>query len=115
MENTRDSFAKLSSEVVVMYVEVALLTNTRDDSASRVTDIFFQRINQEDQFFCRALLAKATIEERKIKKMELKGDDNFKQVNLAFSYIKRAIEIAARGDNRAKYQFIVYNSSIKTW
>jgi hypothetical protein len=41
MDNTRDSFAKLSSEVIVMYIEVALLTNSRDDSASRVTDIFF--------------------------------------------------------------------------
>lgn len=41
VENTRDSFAKLSIEVIVMYIEVALLTNTRDDSASRVTDIFF--------------------------------------------------------------------------
>lgn len=46
IENTRESFTKLSAEVIVMYVEVALLTMTRDDSASRVTDIFFQRINQ---------------------------------------------------------------------
>ena len=58
-----------------MYVEVALLTNRRDDSASRVTDIFFQRINQQDQFYFRALLAKASIEERKIKKLEFKGDE----------------------------------------
>ena len=37
--------------------------------------------------------------ERKIKKMELKGDENFKQVTLAFSYIKRAIDIAAKPEN----------------
>lgn len=77
LDNPRDSLAKLSPEVVVMYVEVALLTGRRDDSASRVTDIFFQRITQQDQFFCRALLAKASIEERQIKKQELKGDANF--------------------------------------
>ena len=64
LDNPRESLAQLSSEVVVMYTEVALLTNTRDDSASRVNDIFFQRVGQEDQFFCRALLAKASIEER---------------------------------------------------
>lgn len=83
-----------------MYIEVALLTNRRDDSASRVNDIFFQRINQQDQFFCRALLAKASIEERKVKKKELKGDENFEQVNYAFSFVKRAIEIAAKPENK---------------
>lgn len=31
-----------------MFVEVALLTNTRDDDAQRVLDIFFQRFTQED-------------------------------------------------------------------
>lgn len=42
--NPRESLFGLSPEVVVMYIEVALLTNRRDESASRVTDIFFQRI-----------------------------------------------------------------------
>lgn len=115
LDNPRDSLAKLSPEVVVMYVEVALLTGRRDDSASRVTDIFFQRITQQDQFFCRALLAKASIEERQIKKQELKGDANFNQVSRAFSFVKRAIDIAAKPENKAKYQFIIYNASIKTW
>lgn len=44
----RDSLVSLSPEVLVMYIEVALLSNSRDESASRVTDIFFQRITQED-------------------------------------------------------------------
>lgn len=111
----RESIAKLSAEVVVMYVEVALLTKSRDDNASRIIDIFFQRVNQQDQYYCRALLAKASIEERKITKMELKGDANFKQVSHAFTFIRRAIEIAAKPENKTKYQFIIYNASIKTW
>ena len=41
LDNPRESLALLSPEVIVMYVEVALLTGTRDQSASRVTDIFF--------------------------------------------------------------------------
>lgn len=41
----RESFFEFSSEVIVIYIEVALLTGTRDDKASRVTDIFFQRVN----------------------------------------------------------------------
>jgi hypothetical protein len=65
--NPREALSQLSPEAVVMYIEVALLTARRDESASRVTDIFFQRIEQQDQFYCRALLAKASIEERKIK------------------------------------------------
>jgi hypothetical protein len=47
-QNTRESFLDLSAEVIVMFVEVALLTNTRDDDAQRVLDIFFQRFSQED-------------------------------------------------------------------
>ena len=62
MENTRESFIGLSAEVIVQLAEVSLLSNKRDDSAERVLEIFFQRVTQEDQFYCRALLAQATIE-----------------------------------------------------
>jgi hypothetical protein len=40
-QNTRESFFELSAEVIVMFAEVALLTNTRDVDAQRVLDIFF--------------------------------------------------------------------------
>jgi hypothetical protein len=39
--NPREALCLLSPEAIVMYVEVALLTARRDESASRVTDIFF--------------------------------------------------------------------------
>ena len=48
LDNPRESLSQLSPEVIVMYIEVALLTKTRDESASRVNDIFFQRVTQED-------------------------------------------------------------------
>ena len=32
-QNTRESFLELSAEVIVMFCEVALLTNRRDDGA----------------------------------------------------------------------------------
>jgi hypothetical protein len=115
MENTRESMALLSPEVIVLFIEVAMLTKKKDEVASRLTDIFFQRVKQEDQFYCRALLAKAAIEERKVTAQGLKGDANFEQVRHAFSFVKRAIEIAAKPENKAKYQFIIYNASIKTW
>lgn len=41
LDNPRESITMLSPEVIVMYIEVALLTNSRDEQASRVTDIFF--------------------------------------------------------------------------
>ena len=62
LENTRSSFIELSAEVIVWLAEVSLLSNKRDEQAERVLEIFFQRIQQEDQFYCRALLAQATIE-----------------------------------------------------
>lgn len=42
--------------------EVSLLSGKRDDQAERILEIFFQRVTQEDQFYCRALLAQASIE-----------------------------------------------------
>jgi len=33
----------------------------------------------------------------------------------AFTYIQRSIEICTRAENKAKYGFMVYNASIKTW
>jgi hypothetical protein len=39
--NTRESFIELSAEVIVMFIEVSLLTNTRDSDAQRILDIFF--------------------------------------------------------------------------
>ena len=62
LENTRQSYIDLSAEVIVLFVEVSLLSQKRDESAARILQIFFQRINQEDQFYCRALLSQATIE-----------------------------------------------------
>ena len=62
LENTRESYMSLSAEVIVKLAEVSLLSGKRDESAERILDIFFQRIGQEDQFYCQALLANATIE-----------------------------------------------------
>ena len=45
----------------------------RDDSAERILDIFFQRITQEDQFFCQALLAYATIEVNPLARLTFLG------------------------------------------
>lgn len=99
LENTRESYIQLSAEAIVKLAEVSLLSGKRDDSAERILDIFFQRISQEDQFYCQALLACATIEvlshkfinyffqERKIAKLEKKGDANLKQVKHAFSFV----------------------------
>ena len=33
----------------------------------------------------------------------------------AFSFVQKAVEISTRAENKQKYQFIVYNASIKTW
>jgi len=77
--NTRESFLQLSPEIIIMFVEVSLLARgERDDHAERVLQIFFQNVNSEDQFYCRALLAQATVEERKIVKSQMMGDENLK-------------------------------------
>ena len=51
--------------------EVSLLSGKRDEQAERILEIFFQRITQEDQFFCRALLAQASIEVRNLSSLFL--------------------------------------------
>jgi hypothetical protein len=51
------SFKHISNEAIVIFVEVALLSGTRDLGASLVLD----------QYYCRALFAKSTVEERKVK------------------------------------------------
>jgi hypothetical protein len=38
-----------------------------------------------------------------------------KQVIKAFSFIQKSIEIINRPENKAKYQFLIYNASITTW
>jgi len=48
-------------------------------------------------------------------KKELKAEEALKQLQLAFTFIKRAIDIAVKPENKAKYQFVIYNASIKTW
>jgi len=42
--NTRESYIELSAEVLVKLAEVSLLSKKRDESAERILDIFFQRI-----------------------------------------------------------------------
>ena len=80
-----------------------------------VLDQYFERIHLLDQFYCRALFAKSTVEERKVKQLFLKGDANLKQIIHAFSFIKKALEIAAKPENKIKYAFLIYNASIKSW
>ena len=45
----------------------------------------------------------------------MKGDANLEQVKYAFSFVRRVIQICERAENKQKYQFAVYNASIKTW
>jgi hypothetical protein len=45
----------------------------------------------------------------------MKGEENLKQVQFAYTFIKRVIDIATKPENKLKYQFVIYNASIKTW
>lgn len=53
LENTRESYAEISAEAIVLLAESSLLAGgSRDESAERLLNIFFQRVTQEDQFYC---------------------------------------------------------------
>ena len=41
LDDTRQSFVLLSSELIVMLVEVSLMSDKRDEKAERILDIFF--------------------------------------------------------------------------
>ncbi len=45
LQNTRESYIDLSSEVIVKLAETSLLSKKRDESAERILEIFFQRIS----------------------------------------------------------------------
>ena len=63
----------------------------------------------------RALLAQATLEERRITKENMKGDEGIKQILHAYSFIKRALDIITRPENKVKYQYLIYNASVTAW
>lgn len=60
--DTRGNVYSLEGEVLVRFAEIALNAKTKDEDARRYLEIFFQRIEGENQFYCRALLAQATVE-----------------------------------------------------
>lgn len=62
--DTRGNVYTLEGEILVRFAEIALNAKTKDEDAKRYLELFFQRVEGENQFYCRALLAQATVEVR---------------------------------------------------
>ena len=60
--DTRAAVHTLPPELIVRFAEIALRAKTKDGDERRYLQLFFERAEGEDQFYCRALLAQATAE-----------------------------------------------------
>ncbi|CAG9330246.1 unnamed protein product [Blepharisma stoltei] len=113
--NTRIIPQKFSLQLIVLFSEVGMLIENRNEVVERYLNIYFQYSGMQDQFYVRALLAFAEIQSFKIQTQSLKGQDAIDQAKLAFSFVLKAIEIVIRPENKPKYQFLVYNISVSAW
>lgn len=89
-----------------------MLLESRNDIVERYLNLYFQYSGIQDQFYIRALLAFSEIQSLKIGSSGLKGQDAIDQTKLAFTNIQKAIDIIIKPENKAKYQFLVYNTSV---
>ena len=65
--------------------------------------------------YIRALLVQAQIVFRKGQINNLKAEDSIKNIQLALSYIQKALEIIIKPENKQKYTFLIYNASVTVY
>lgn len=60
-------------------------------------------------------MCSAIIEFRKINKKGLKAEKNLEQTLKAWEYIQKALDIITKPENKARYEFLIYNAAIVTY
>ena len=106
---------QLSLQILVLISETGMMLEDKMEAAERCLDLYFQYPSPFDQFYVRALLGYAQIQGYKIRIKQLKGQDAIDQTKLAYTYIQKAIETIIKPENKQKYLFLVYNTSIAVW
>lgn len=99
-------------EVVTLAAEAAFATaNYR--TARSIVEEFLQKCPQRDQFFCRQKIILGLL--INIESEETYGGESILQRKRALSELIVALQVATRPDNRARYEFVVFNVSVEAW
>ena len=95
--NSRMISQQLSLQSLVLISETGMMLEEKNEAAERNLDLYFQYPSPQDQFYVRALL---------------KGQDAIDQTKQAYVFIQKAIETIIKPENKQKYMFLVYNTSV---
>jgi len=80
--------------------------------AEEYINYFFQRNKTVGQIKCRALLVKARIIAHKGRVNNLKGEKVIDNLLNALKYITEVISIISKPENKEKYSFLIYNTTV---
>jgi hypothetical protein len=87
----------------------------RNEVSERTLDLYFQYPSPLDQFYIRALLTYGQLQASKVRSRLIKGQDAIDQTKQAYTFIQKAIETIIKPENKQKYTFLVYNTSVAVW
>ena len=110
--NSRMISQQLSLQSLVLISETGMMLEEKNEAAERNLDLYFQYPSPQDQFYVRALLAYGQLQAFKVKTRMLKGQDAIDQTKQAYVFIQKAIETIIKPENKQKYMFLVYNTSV---
>jgi len=114
-ENLITMMKTISSDFLIELGESALQFPETLDTAEKIVKIFFDIETTKNNFYIRALLIKAQVEAKNVEKKNLKAEDAITQVKLALVNVQKSIELIAKPENKQKYGYLIYNSSIITF
>jgi len=114
-ENLITMMKTISSDFLIELGEACLQFPECLETAEKIIKIFFDLDTNKNNFYIRALLIKAQVEARNIEKKNLKAEDAVTQVKGALVNIQKGIELIAKPENKQKYGYLIYNSSIITF
>lgn len=107
------SGSELKSPDILVLAAEAAVQNQEFGVATKAVQDYFLQTPPQNQYFCRALFAKAQVEARAASKLH--GFDLVHQVLRSVSFLLEAVEVAATPDNRPRYDFLLYNASVHYW
>lgn len=106
---------QFSLQLLVLLSETGMMLEDKNEVAERILDLYFQYPSPLDQFYIRALLAYGQLQSCKVRTKSIKGQDAIDQTKLSYTYIQKAIETIIKPENKQKYTFLIYNTSVAVW
>ena len=101
-----------SKEQIVELVEQSIQITELINLSNELLNIYFDFDPNKNNYFIKALLVKSQIESYYLQGMNLKGERLIAEIKKIINYIFRSVEIISKPENRIKYSFLMYNTSI---